>query len=427
MRTTYAIGMENQDILISGASIAGPALAYWLRARGFNPTVVERAPAPRPGGQTVDLRGAGRTVVDRMGLLDRARDLTLDQRGIAWVNTRGRVTARMPSGLYGGEGIISEIEILRGDLGQLLYEASRPGTEYLFNDTITGLHQDEHGVNVTFETAAPRRFGLVIGADGLHSAVRALAFGPESGCFRPIGAYTAWFTAAAGLDLGGWFLMYNAPGGLVASARPGRTPGEIKAGLSFRSEPLAYDRGDIAGQQDILAQRFIGAGWETPRLLAAMRTAPDFFFDAMGQVHLDHWSAGRAALVGDAGYCPTPLTGLGTSLALVGAYVLAGELAAANGDHRTAFTRYEQVMRPYVTRAQELPPGGAAGYAPRSRAVIRLRDVSMRMMTHWPMRLLLAGQFSKAGDIDLPDYGVAGAGSGRGPGRGGRLTGDRIG
>ncbi len=404
--------MENQDILISGASIAGPALAYWLRSQGFNPTVVERAPAPRPGGQTVDLRGAGRTVVQRMGLMDRARELTVDQRGIAWVNDRGRVTARMPSDLFGGEGIVSEIEILRGDLGQLLYEASRPGTEYLFDDTITGLDQDEGGVNVTFERSAPRRFGLVIGADGLHSAVRALAFGPESGCVRPIGAYTAWFTARAGIDLDGWFLMHNAPGGRLASARPGRRRGEIKAGFSFRSEPITYDRQDIAGQQDLLARRFAGAGWEAPRLLAAMRTAPDFFFDSMGQVHLDHWSAGRTALVGDAGYCPTPLTGLGTSLALVGAYVLAGELAAADGDHRTAFGRYEQVMRPYVTRAQQLPPGGASGYAPRSRAVIRLREASMRMMTRWPLRLLLAGQFSKAGHIDLPDYRVGARASG---------------
>jgi 2-polyprenyl-6-methoxyphenol hydroxylase-like FAD-dependent oxidoreductase len=399
--------MENKDILVSGASIAGPALAYWLRTRGFNPTVVERAPAPRPGGQTVDLRGAGRTVIRRMGLMDRARELSLDQRGIAWVNDRGRVTAQMPAELHGGEGIISEIEILRGDLGQLLYEASRPGTEYLFDDTITGLDQDETGVTVTFEKAAPRRFGLVIGADGLHSVVRALAFGPESGCVRPIGAYTAWFTAPADLDLDGWYLMHNAPGGRVVSARPGRRPGEIKAGFAFRSEPIEYNRRDIGGQQELLARRFAGAGWETSRLLAAMRTAPDFFFDSMGQVRLDHWSAGRTALIGDAGYCPTPLTGLGTSLALVGGYVLAGELAAAAGDHRTAFTRYEQVMRAYVTRAQQLPPGGVAGFAPKSRAAIRLRDFNMQLMTHWPMRLLLAGQFSKAGDIDLPDYEAA--------------------
>ena len=396
--------MENNDILISGASIAGPALAYWLRKRGFNPTVVERAPAPRPGGQTVDLRGAGRTVVQRMGLMDRVRELCLDQRGIAFVNARGRMGARMPADVFGGEGIVSEIEILRGDLGQVLYEASRPGTEYLFDDTITGLDQDQAGVTVTFEKSAPRRFGLVIGADGLHSVVRALAFGPDSSCVRPIGCYTAWYTARAEIDLDGWYLMHRSPGGLVVSARPGRRPGEIKAGLSFRSAPIEYDRRGVAAQQDILARRFAQAGWATPRLLAAMRTAPDFFFDSVGQVHLDHWSAGRAALIGDAGYCPTPLTGLGTSLALVGAYVLAGELAAAGGDHRTAFARYEQVIRSYVTESQKLPPGGASGYAPNSQVMITLSNTSMRMMNHWPVRPLLAKQFNKADAIDLPDY-----------------------
>jgi 2-polyprenyl-6-methoxyphenol hydroxylase-like FAD-dependent oxidoreductase len=396
--------MENRDILISGASIAGPALAYWLRKRGFNPTVVERAPAPRPGGQTIDLRGAGRTVVQRMGLMDRVHEHVLDQRGLAWVNRHGKVGARMPADLFGGEGIVSEIEILRGDLGQVLYEASRPGTEYLFDDTITGLDQDDAGVTVTFEQAAPRRFGLVIGADGLHSAVRGLAFGPESSCVRPIGCYTAWFTAPADIDLDGWFLMHRAPGGRVVSARPGRRPGEIKAGLAFRSEPIEYDRRDTEAQKDILARRFAGVGWEAPRLLAAMRTAPDFFFDSMGQVHLDHWSAGRAAVLGDAGYCPTPLTGLGTSLALVGGYVLAGELAAAGGDHRTAFARYEQVIRSYVTESQKLPPGGEHGYAPKSQLAISLGNTSMRMMNHWPVRPLLAKQFAKAGGIDLPDY-----------------------
>jgi 2-polyprenyl-6-methoxyphenol hydroxylase-like FAD-dependent oxidoreductase len=311
----------------------------------------------------------------------------------------------------------------------VLYEASRPGTEYLFDDTITGLDQDGTGVTVTFEKSAPRRFGLVVGADGLHSVVRSLAFGPEPACVQPIGCYTAWFTAPAGIDLDGWFLMHRAPGGRVVSARPGRRPGEIKAGFSFRSAPVDYDRRDIAGQQDLLARRFAGVGWEAPRLLAAMRAAPDFFFDSMGQVRLDHWSAGRTALVGDAGYCPTPLTGLGTSLALVGAYVLAGELAAARGDHRTAFARYEEVIRSYVTQSQKLPPGGASGYAPGSRVAVALSNASMGLMSRWPVRLLLAKQFSKAGDIDLPDYGTAGAagaGSGRGAGRGGGLTGDRL-
>jgi 2-polyprenyl-6-methoxyphenol hydroxylase-like FAD-dependent oxidoreductase len=395
---------NDKDILISGASIAGPALAYWLRKRGFNPTVVERAPAPRPGGQAVDLRGAGRTVVERMGLMGQIRAVVLEQHGIAFVDASGRAKARMPADAFGGEGIVSEIEVLRGDLGQVLYEATAADTEYLFDDTITALDQDDTGVSVTFENAAPRRFALVVGADGLHSTVRGLAFGPESDCVRPLNCYTAWFTAPADFDLGGWFLMHNAPGGRVASARPGRLPGEVKAGLSFRSAPLRYDRRDLAAQGELVARAFTGVGWEAPRLLAAMRTAPDFAFDSMGQVRLDRWSAGRAALLGDAGYCPTPLTGLGTSLALVGAYVLAGELERSQGDHIAAFGRYEEVMRPYVARGQEFPPGGVSGYAPNRQVMISLRTASMRWMTRWPMRNILAAQFAKAGDITLPDY-----------------------
>jgi 2-polyprenyl-6-methoxyphenol hydroxylase-like FAD-dependent oxidoreductase len=395
--------MRNTEILVSGAGIAGAALAYWLRRAGFAVTVVERAPAPRPGGQTVDLRGAGRDVITRMGLMDQVRALTVDQKGLALVDAAGRTKARLPADAFGGEGIVSEIEILRGDLGGLLYEATLPDTEYLFDDTIIGLDEDDDGVTVTFEKASPRRFGLVVGADGLHSAVRALAFGPEAECLRSLDLYTAWFTAVDEMDLDGWFLMFNAPGGLVASARPGRLPGEIKAGLSFRSPPIAYDRRDTAAQRALVARHFGGVGWEVPRLLRAMDAAPDFFLDSVGQVRLDRWSRGRAALVGDAGYCPTPLTGLGTSLALVGAYVLAGELAASDG-HRAAFERYDQIMRPYVTEAQKLPPGGASGYAPSSALAIRMRAVSMRSMTRWPMRSLLAAQFAKAGNIALPDY-----------------------
>jgi 2-polyprenyl-6-methoxyphenol hydroxylase-like FAD-dependent oxidoreductase len=402
--------MTNRDILISGASIAGPALAYLLREAGYNPTIVERAPALRPGGQTVDLRGAGRTVIERMGLMPGARALSLHQNGLAVVDERGRRVAEMPSDAFGGEGVVSEIEILRGDLAQLLYDATLPYTEYIWDDTITSLEQDDDGVTVTFENRPPRRFGLVFGADGLHSVTRSLAFGPESLYLKPIDCYTAWFTCEVDIDLDDWYLMHNTPGGLVSSARPGRLPGEVKAGLSFRSKPFPYDRRDTDAQRKLLAERFAGAKWVAPKLIDAMHTAQDFFFDSMSQVHMDRWSRGRVALLGDAACCPTPLTGLGTSLALVGAYVIAGELAAARGDHRVAFARYEEVMRPYVTTSQELPPGGTAGFAPMSAAGIWLRTASMRMMNQWPFKALFAAQFGKAGDISLPDYDFAAIG-----------------
>ena len=396
--------MEQNDVLISGAGIAGPAVAYWLRAVGFRPTVVERAPAPRPGGQAVDLRGAGRTVTERMGLLDRVRKVALEQEGFAYVDASGRITARMPADAFGGEGIVSEIEVLRGDLCRVLYEATLPETEYLFDDTITQIDQDAAGVTVTFEKAPSRRFSLVVGADGLHSTVRRLAFGPDAARLCPFHLYNAWYTAPADIDLGGWFLMYNAPGGLVAGARPGRANDEIKVALSFRSESETYEQLGRAAQQELLARRFAGAGWEVPRLLDAMRSATDFYFDSVGQVHLEEWSRGRVVLLGDAGYCPSPLTGMGTSLSLVGAYVLVGELVAAGGDHRIAFQRYQERLRAYVAQAQQLPPGGVSGFAPTSAFMIRLRAASMRWMTRWPLRTLVAGQFRKADAIKLPSY-----------------------
>jgi 2-polyprenyl-6-methoxyphenol hydroxylase-like FAD-dependent oxidoreductase len=339
-----------------------------------------------------------------MGLLERVRGVALDQKGFAYVDANGRITARMPADAFGGNGIVSEIEVLRGDLCRVLYEASLPGTEYLFDDTIVALEQDTSGVTVTFERASSRRFAFVIGADGLHSTVRRLAFGPDSECVREFDLYNAWFTAAADIDLDGWFLMYNAPGGLVASARPDRRGDQIKAGLSFRSRPLPLERGDREAQQEMLASRFAGAGWEVPRLLDAMRSAADFYFEAAGQVHLDKWARGRVVLVGDAGYCPTPLSGLGTSLALVGAYILVGELVAAGADHEIAFRRYQEHMRAYVAQAQQLPPGGINGYAPMSQLAIRMRSASMRWITRWPLRKLVEGQFTRADAIDLPEY-----------------------
>ncbi len=396
--------MPTCSVLISGGGIAGPALAHWLSRGGFAVTIVERAPGPRPGGQAVDLRGAGRTVVDRMGLLAAVRDVAVHQRGIAWIADDGRITARMQADAFGGEGIVSEIEVLRGDLTALLHAATGSDTEYLFDDTVTALEQDADGVQVTFERSEPRRFDLVIGADGQHSAVRALAGPSEAECAKPLGCYTCWFTTPAEIDIDDWFLMYNVPGGRVASIRPGRLAGEHKVGLSFRSPPLDLHGADPAAQKAVVAERFAGAGWEVPRLIAGMESSRDFALDNMAQIHLASWSFGRVALLGDAAWCPTPLTGLGTTMAVVGAYVLAGELVAADGDHSAAFARYEHVLRPYITRSQELPPGGIRSYAPTGRTRIRMNAVSMRWMTRWPVRPLLAGQFAKAGEIDLPDY-----------------------
>jgi 2-polyprenyl-6-methoxyphenol hydroxylase-like FAD-dependent oxidoreductase len=395
--------MRNRTVLISGAGIGGPALAFWLRRHGFAPTVVEVAPGPRPGGHAVDMRGAGREVVARMGLLDLVREASVDERGFAYVDRRGRWTAKMPADLFGGEGMVAEIEIMRGELTRILYEATREGTEYLFGDRIVALSEGEDGVKVTFAGGTVRNFDLVVGADGVYSGVRRLAFGPDAEFVRHIGGYTAYFTVPDPGNLENWFLMHNEPGGLVAGIRPERG-GTAKAMLSFTAPAMDYDRRDVLAQQELLRQKFKTMGWLVPAMLDAMPDAPDFYFDAFCQVHLDRWYRGRTVLLGDAGYCGSPLVGLGTAMALVGAYVLAGELSASPDDHAAAFARYQQEMAGYVKQCQQLPPGGVKGFAPGSALMIRLRNLSMGMMTRWPMRGLFAKQFQKADAITLKDY-----------------------
>lgn len=398
--------MNDRTVLISGAGVAGPALAFWLRRHGFAVTVVERAPGLRPGGQAVDVRGTAREVVDRMGLTARIRAETLREKGMAYVDERGGVRARLPVHAFGGEGIVADIEIERGDLARLLYEATRDDVEYVFDDSIETLEQTGDGVRLTFDRSAPRTVDLVVGADGSHSRTRALAFGPESAYVRPLGAYLAYFSIPH-RDETGWFLLHNAPDGRVVGTRPTRD-GRTAAFFSFRSPELDVDRRDRAAQQRLLADRFAGVGWRAAELLAAAPDAGDFYFDRYGQVRMERWSAGRVALLGDAAWCPSPLTGQGTSLALVGAYLLAGELAAARGDHALAYRRYEELLRPHVTRGQELPGGGISGFLPASRTAIRMRDASMRAMTSRPLRGLATRLFfSKADGFDLPEYAAA--------------------
>jgi 2-polyprenyl-6-methoxyphenol hydroxylase-like FAD-dependent oxidoreductase len=287
-----------------------------------------------------------------MGIMADVRRAHIGTRGLSYVNGANEPVASMSSDLLGASGgAIAEIEILRGDLIRILYAASGDDVEYIFDDSLTAISQDEEGVGMTFERGEPRRFDLVVGADGLHSKVRALAFGDESRFVRDLGAYVSIFTAPNHLDLDGWELMYSAPG-KTAAMYPARHNTEAKAMFFFASVPFPYDRHDIGGQKKILAEAFAGGGWEVPRLLEAMWGASDFYFDTVSQVNMDGWSSGRAVLVGDAGYCPSPMADVGTSLALVGAYVQAGELAAASGDHRRAFVRYEEEMLEYVKVGQ---------------------------------------------------------------------------
>ena len=400
--------MAQPAVLISGAGIAGPTLAYWLTRYGYRVTVAELADGIRPGGQTVDLRGAGADVVERMGLLDQMEARSLFQRGIAWVRSDGSRRAEMPVEAFDGNGPVSKLEILRGDLVDVLYQATKDTAEYRFNTRIDGLAQDDDGVDVTFTDGSRTRADVVVGADGPHSTVRRLVFGPEEQFVKPLGGYNAWFTAPDTVGLDSWYLMYQAPG-LNASLRPSHDPEIAKAGLAFRSEPIDYDRRDLDAQRTLLVNQFAGAGWVCDALLAAAQEADDFYFDSFAQVHMPSWSSGRVALVGDAGYCASPLSGMGTSLALVGAYILAGELgpAAAGVDSErlaASFARYQTAMRPYVDKCQDLP-NTIDRYAPKSQFDVASNGVVWKWMQRWPFRIVAERLwFTTADAIDLPDY-----------------------
>jgi 2-polyprenyl-6-methoxyphenol hydroxylase-like FAD-dependent oxidoreductase len=404
--------MTQPTVLISGAGIAGPALAFWLAGNGYRVVIAELADGLRPGGQTVDLRGAGGDVVERMGLIGEMRERSLDQNGIAWIDADGRRRAEMPVTAFNGNGVVSELEILRGDLVDILYQATKEHAEYRFGTRIAELNETDDAVEAALSDGTTVTAHLVVGADGPHSAVRRLAFGPEERFVKQLGGYNAWFTAPDTVGLDGWYLMYQAPG-LNASMRPSHDPQLAKAGLAFRSEPITYDRRDRGEQLALLARHFAGADWQCEALLSAAANADDFYFDAFLQVHMPTISQGRVTLAGDAGYCASPLSGMGTSLALVGAYVLAGELGIADsldGQRiRTALQRYESVMRPYIDRCQDLP-NGVDGFLPKSASDIRITARVMKWMQRWPFRSFAEKKwFTTADSIELPAYARADA------------------
>jgi 2-polyprenyl-6-methoxyphenol hydroxylase-like FAD-dependent oxidoreductase len=399
--------MENRDILISGAGLAGPALAYWLHRYGFRPTVVERAPALRDGGYKVDVRGAATEVLRRMELLNTVRAATTDMRHVTYMSDRGRPIVTLDADtLMGRRG--DDLEIMRTGLTAILHDATRHDVQYVFGDEITSMTSDTDGVDVHLASGRTRRFGLVVGADGLHSATRRLAFGGDP--LVHLGAYIAICTVPNHLGIDSAEMMYTAPGRLVFVYSTG-VADDAKVGLAFATPPIDYDRSDVDAQKRLLAEAFAGCGWEVPRLLDGLRDADDLYLDSMSQVHMAHWTTGRTALIGDAAHCPSPASGQGTSLALVGAYVLAGELAAAAGDHRVAYPRYEALMRPYVEANLAWGRKMAGDMAPATRWQVGLRNYAMRTLRFNPLRgriieRMLRPLHEAANAIDLPAYPV---------------------
>jgi 2-polyprenyl-6-methoxyphenol hydroxylase-like FAD-dependent oxidoreductase len=345
--------MSDIRVLVSGASIAGPALAHWLRRRGAEVTVVEQAPGLRPGGQAVDARGVAKEVIRRMGLDEAVRAVCTDTAGAYTVDADGKVLETYPADENDGDGYVSEIEVLRGDFAQVLYDDTRDGVEYVFGDRIAELTQDADGVDVTFASGDQRRFELVVGADGLHSALRTMVFGPREQFVRHLGLVLALFTVPNEFGLDGWLIDYQ-EAGRWAGLRPVPDANRAIAMLSFPSPDFDIDYRDVDAQKRLLREQMAGFGWETARILAHLDDTPDFYLDQVAQVVMDQWHVGRVGLLGDAAFSASPMSGAGTGLALVGAYLLAGELAAAGWDAEAGFAGYEARMRAYVEDNQEI-------------------------------------------------------------------------
>ncbi|MFF0753042.1 FAD-dependent monooxygenase [Streptomyces sp. NPDC004267] len=373
---------RHRSVLISGASVAGPALAYWLRRYGFDVTVVEKADAVRGGGYPIDVRGTALEVVRRMGLLPELRKAHIDTRRITFLDADGgTVAALRPEALAGGTG--NDLEVPRGDLTSLLHGLVRDNVTFLFDDSIAALDDRPDGVEVTFHSGARRDFDLVIGADGLHSNTRRLILGAEERFHHYLGYCFAGFTLPNHLGLAHEGVLWNVPGRSAALYAVGAGQ-QVHGFLNFaRPEPPLDAFRSPEAQRELVAATFPDQRWEVPRLVAAMRSAQDLFFDVVSQIRMPRWSVGRVALVGDAAYAPSFLTGQGTSLALVGAYLLAGELAT-RPDHREAFAAYESMARPFVTANQELVTEGNAALFPRTESALLQRDEALRALSALP-------------------------------------------
>jgi len=362
---------KHHNILVVGGGIAGPALALFLHRYGMKPVVAERAPELRLSGQWVDLQTDGKEVVRRMGIESKVRETISEAQGVYIVDSAGRLQATMGPNDFGEKVAAEEMEVRRPALAKVLYEHIRNDVEFIFGDAPQAIDDRGDRVQVKFASGKLREFDLVVGADGIHSKTRRLVFGGES----PISyadLYAAFFDIPRSDSDGSWVRFYSAPGGRSVALRP-YSKDRTQVYLCFRSKERGYENLDVDLQKRLIQKLFADVGFEAPRILRELPNLDDFYFASIGQVKMDRWSKGRVTLVGDAGYCPSALTGMGANVALVGAYILAGELSR-HQDYSEAFKEYETWMRPYVTKAQKIIPGIVRCALPNTRTAIDLRN-----------------------------------------------------
>lgn len=337
-------------ILVIGAGIAGPAVCYWLKRFGFSPTLIEKSPHLRKGGQALDIRGVAVDLVKRMGIYDLICARRTQIECGLHVDLEGNILHEEKGEKFGfREG--EEVEIVRGDLVEILMKISE-GVPSYFHQFIDSIHQNDDGVRVHFKDGRKEHYDLVIGADGIHSATRYMAFNKDEYQLINLGVYLSIFSIPNYLNLRHTEVLCEMNEKL-ASILSDKNPQKAQAAFMFRSQKILNHIRDKKEQQQFLRDVYQDFGWETGKMLALMADSDDFYFDSVIQVKMNSWTKGRIALVGDAGYCASPLSGQGNNLALIGAYILAGELKKADGNYPLAFTRYNEILHPFVEANQK--------------------------------------------------------------------------